>query len=395
MTFFMITSFLGAIVVALIGLWIARKMDLLDKPGKDVPKRKRVPTLQWVTMLLSFTLLWLVLLPVHFEMTVANPFRGLLIWWWIVALLSFVDELGHIRHKKFHLTPMVRLIGQIIAIVIAYVVSGVGITEFQLPGGLLLEFNLFSSIVLTIAWYLLFINAINRFDGIYGLASGMSSIGFLTIFLLLGVVVFDYYSGMSRERTVLLESVQLQSWLLFCVAFVAFMIEWKPWWLLRDVGTMFLWFSLAYLWLLGWAKIGMMIVVLALPLFDAIWVIIDRLHRRKKHPFKWDYSHLHYRLLALGRTRNEVRVFILGRSVFMLVLMLLLGADRMGKVVIFVLMALMFFGINGYLYRVKWLPVEYKPGEKEKKEEKEKKKKKKKQKQKKVDWKEIWGLEGD
>ncbi|MBP7848154.1 hypothetical protein KA013_02945 [Patescibacteria group bacterium] len=53
-----------------------------------------------------------------------------------------------------------------------------------------------------------------------------------------------------------------------------------------------------------------MIVVLALPLFDAVRVLIDRLHKQKKNPFKGDYSHLHYRLLALGWNRNEVRIFI-------------------------------------------------------------------------------------
>jgi hypothetical protein len=41
--------------------------------------------------------------------------------------------------------------------------------------------------------------------------------------------------------------------------------------------------------------------------------------------------------------------------------MLLLGADRMGKVVIFLLIAIVFFGVNFYLYRVKGLPAEYDP----------------------------------
>jgi UDP-N-acetylmuramyl pentapeptide phosphotransferase/UDP-N-acetylglucosamine-1-phosphate transferase len=65
----------------------------------------------------------------------------------------------------------VRLCGHVVAALIAFYVSGVGITEFQLPGGVLLEFGLFSTLLLTVAWYLMFVNAINRFDGVYGLAS--------------------------------------------------------------------------------------------------------------------------------------------------------------------------------------------------------------------------------
>jgi UDP-N-acetylmuramyl pentapeptide phosphotransferase/UDP-N-acetylglucosamine-1-phosphate transferase len=215
--------------------------------------------------------------------------------------------------------------------------------------------------LLTVAWYLMFVNAINRFDGVYGLASWLSSIGFFTIVLLIELVVFTQYPDMLPERAILLTWVSRMWMLLGSLSLIALVMEWKPFGLMRDVGTMFLWFSLAYLALLGWAKIWIMIVVLALPLFDAIWVIIDRLHRRKKHPFKWDYSHLHYRLLALWRNRNEVRVVLLGLSLCMLILMLLLDDDRMAKVIVFALVALVFFGVNGYMYRIKWLEVEYTP----------------------------------
>jgi len=82
-------------------------------------------------------------------------------------------------------------------------------------------------------------------------------------------------------------------------------------------------FALAYLSLLGGAKIGTMIVVLLLPLFDALRVIIDRVWFRKVSPFKGDFTHLHYRLMALGRNRNEVRVVLRSLSIFLAILMLL------------------------------------------------------------------------
>lgn len=123
-------------------------------------------------------------------------------------------------------------------------------------------------------------------------------------------------------------------------------------------------FVLAYLALVGGAKIGTVIVVLLLPLFDALRVVIDRVFRRKQNPFKGDFTHLHYRLMALGRTRTEVRVVLRSVSAFLAIIMLLQGGDRTDKFIIFVLVALIFFAINGYLFRVKKLPKAYMPGEK-------------------------------
>jgi len=54
---------------------------------------------------------------------------------------------------------------------------------------------------------------------------------------------------------------------------------------------------------MGGAKIGTLLVVLSLPIFDAIWVFVNRIFVMKKSPMKKDYTHLHYRLMALGRTR--------------------------------------------------------------------------------------------
>jgi UDP-GlcNAc:undecaprenyl-phosphate/decaprenyl-phosphate GlcNAc-1-phosphate transferase len=85
-----------------------------------------------------------------------------------------------------------------------------------------------------------------------------------------------------------------------------------------------------------------MIVVLSLPLFDAAWVIVDRI-RQGKSPMKGDYTHLHYRLMALGWDRHEVRWFIWLYSVVMMVLMLLQGTAKSGKVILFLMMFVIFF----------------------------------------------------
>jgi hypothetical protein len=83
------------------------------------------------------------------------------------------------------------------------------------------------------------INAINRFDGIYAQASGVSSIGFLTIFLLIQFVVFKHYTNFTDANLQTLLFVKNISFVLFWISLVATVVEYKPLGLMRDVGIMF------------------------------------------------------------------------------------------------------------------------------------------------------------
>jgi hypothetical protein len=68
--------------------------------------------------------------------------------------------------------------------------------------------------------------------------------------------------------------------------------------------------------------------------------------------------------MALGWSRTEVRVVLRSLSIFLAILMLLQWWDRRDKAIIFSLVAIIFFAVNGYLFRVKKLPKAYLPGEK-------------------------------
>lgn len=102
-------------------------------------------------------------------------------------------------------------------------------------------------------WTIFCINAINRFDGIYAQGSGISAIGFLTIYLLIKWVVFQSYESFPNlETLILVENLSL----FFCIiALIYTVIEYKPLGLLRDVGIMFFGFAIAYLSVAGGAKI--------------------------------------------------------------------------------------------------------------------------------------------
>ncbi len=135
-------------------------------------------------------------------------------------------------------------------------------------------------------WSILCINAINWFDGIYGQASGVSSIGFLTILLLIEFVVFREYTNFTEANMQILLFVKNISFVLFVIALVSTIVEYKPLGLVRDVGIMFFGFALAYLSVVGGAKIGTLIVALSLVIFDAIRVGLRRIFVMKKNPLK-------------------------------------------------------------------------------------------------------------
>lgn len=342
-----------AIAVAFIGLRLFRRLKILDKPGNDLKNtRKPVPTIQGIFVYVGFFLsIWL-LFPEYLHNN--------LFWWLILGSLPIVifelfEELHYIGKIGFRIPPIFRLVGHIAGALLAVRIWSFGPQEFIINGEIWIMPQRLLAVGFAL-WSILCINAINRFDGIYGQASGVSSIGFLTIFLLIQFVVFREYTQFTDANMQILLFVKNISFVLFVIALVSTFVEYKPLGLVRDVGIMFFWFALAYLSVVGGAKIGTLIVALSLVIFDAIRVWLWRIFVMKKSPLKGDYTHLHHRLLWLGRSRREIRGFVWIRSLIMMIFILIQWTDRLNKIIIFTVMALVFFGVNYYLFIVKKLP---------------------------------------
>lgn len=342
-----------AILIAISGLRIFRKLKIFDKPGNDLKNtRKPVPTIQGIFVYLSFFVIIALCFPSIFH---SNIFRWLFVGSLPIVLFELLEELNYIGKIKFKIPPFFRLMAHILAWFLAIYIGWFGSQELIIwawkrlvPQWIFAAFFVLRSI--------LCINAINRFDGIYAQASGVSCIWFLTIFLLIQYVVFGNYTNFSPENLQILMTVKNLSRVLFGIALVSIIVEFKPLGLVRDVWIMFYGFALAYLSVVGGAKIGTLIVALSLVIFDAIRVGLWRIFRARKSPLKGDYTHLHHRLMWLGRKRKEIRVFVWLWSIFMMILILLQWTDRANKLIIFCMMALVFFGINYYLFVVKKLP---------------------------------------
>ncbi len=67
-------------------------------------------------------------------------------------------------------------------------------------------------------------------------------------------------------------------------------------------------FWLGVLSILSFGKIGTFVLVLAVPMIDALYTIIRRI-RKGASPFKADRGHLHHRLMELGWGKRRIAIF--------------------------------------------------------------------------------------
>lgn len=101
-------------------------------------------------------------------------------------------------------------------------------------------------------------------------------------------------------------------------------------------------FLLGVLSILSFGKVGTAILILSVPMIDAIYAIVRRV-KDKKSPFRADWGHFHHKLLEIGWGRRRIAVFYWLISLMLGVSSLFL--DGLKKLLAFVTVAivLLFF----------------------------------------------------
>jgi len=138
------------------------------------------------------------------------------------------------------------------------------------------------AILFTLFWVVGMINAVNWLDGLDGLAAGVCTIAAL---------LFAWHSNVLGQTTVALFPLALAGALLGFLPF-----NFSPARIfLGSAGAYFLGYQMATLSILSPAKLSTAMLVLAVPIMDVAWQIIDRT-RRRQNPLQGDRGHLHFRL---------------------------------------------------------------------------------------------------
>lgn len=199
-----------------------------------------------------------------------------------------------------------------------------------LPGGEML------GIIVLILWVVFVMNALNWTDGIDGLLPSISIFAFFALFCL-------SISSRVDQPPLGIIAVVLAGAVLGLLVFNFPPSYFFP----GTTGSFFIGFSLASLSILSGAKLATAILVLSLPMLDAIWVFVERL-RCGQSPFRGgDLRHLHYRLRELGWSD---RAIVSGYAAYTaLVGGIALSFGSAGKTIAFLVLSIL---VGAFLFQV-------------------------------------------
>ncbi len=313
-------EYLPAFIIALVSSflltpiagYIARKVGAIDLPASMRKADERgittrmhkspVPKLGGLAVIVPFIILAIIFLPIEKHLI------GVLIGVLILTIGGYLDD-------KKDLSSGPQFLFQILAALIV-VLTGTGISSLNVP--LLGELNLelweipvniqglvynisLPSDLITIVWIFLVINSINWVAGIDGLVEGMTGISAIIITLL--SVRF------ATHPTAIMGAILAGG----VIGFLPY--NFNPAKIFSGtIGEFNYGFLLAVLSIYSGAKFATAIMLLGIPILDAIWVIFYRIKKYKpdslKEVFKAiaesDKVHLHHRLLEMGLTVRQV-----------------------------------------------------------------------------------------
>lgn len=181
--------------------------------------------------------------------------------------------------------------------------------------------------LLTFFWIVGMVNTVNFLDGLDGLAAGVVGIT---------AVLITWHSYNLGQFSVaafpLVLAGALLGFLLFNFAPARIF--------LGSAGAYLLGYQIATLAIISPAKIATALLVLAVPILDVAWQIMNRL-RQRRSPFHGDRGHLHFRLVDKGYpVRRIVLGYYITAASFGLVAIF---APGIFKVVILALLSLVVF----------------------------------------------------
>lgn len=336
---FLLALALGLILTPLAG-WFGRAVGAVDRPGGRRVHDGVIPRTGglaiFVAVGFTLTIAWIWGMDVSRLIVPDRSLPGLLTGAVIALGLGLYDDL-------FRLNAWKKLPVQVLAASAAYA-GGIALDKFALFG-VAVFFDPATSYVLTVFWFVLFMNALNLIDGLDGLAGGIVFFASL-VMIVLAVAREDYLTALffAALAGALLGFLRSN----FHPASI----------FLGDGGTYFLGYALAGFGLLASVKsqVGAAILIpvlaMGLPLLDTLLAALRR-YARHGNIFQPDRDHIHHRLLRLGLDTRKAVLILYGLTAMLCVLAVVLVLIRdEGSGLLLVLIgagAFLFAGRLGYL----------------------------------------------
>lgn len=301
---FLIALFVSVIVTPLI-IFLFSKLGLVVDPTKTahpahihktpVPKGGGIPIYLGVVV----AAVWLLKLDQHLVAIIAAMTLTL-----VVGLVDDIKNISPLARLAFNFLAALIIVGA--GIGIAYITNplGGGIIDLSHPRisfyflGETRQIWLWADIFALL--YIPFLmNAVNWSSGVDGQASGVIAIAAFVI----GLLSLTYSADITQWPVAVL-AFALSGAFVGLTIFHFYPQKIMPGYSATTLAGLLL----AVLSILSTTKVGTAIMVLGLPLLDAIYTIVRRL-AAKQSPFVGDKGHLHHRLLMAGWGRRRVAIF--------------------------------------------------------------------------------------
>jgi len=312
-------------------------LNILDNPKKYWKDRDAIPYWIWIIFFIVFFISSFFFVDYNIKLCL------LWIFGFLITIISFIDD-------RLNLSPKIRLIIQIIIWAIIWIssikiwyISNLfwGIIDLQSYFFIFLDIKFYIiPLVFTIIWYVFIFNALNWTDWIEWNTTWLSIISFFILFLLWIILLHTDNSDDLKKNSIFIIKLSI---ILIAILIPYWYFDIKQKLLMWDSWTMFLWFMLASMAIISWWKVASVLVVFWIYIVDTFYVLIKRIIN-KKNPLKWDFTHLHHRLLDLGLKKSQVLFIIYSLSLLFWISALFLDANW--KIIAFLIIVFIVVFIN-------------------------------------------------
>lgn len=280
-----LVAFLTSLILTPLTIRLARRMNWLDMPA---PRRlHQVPTPRIGGIPLGVAIVAALAITIPFPRTDENELMrimGLALGIVIVAIVGLIDDVRELKPLPlFAMQIGVAVIAIASGVVIFEISSPIDGTPIILPAALAIAFTIF--------WVVGMMNTVNFLDGLDGLVGGVTVIAGMVLFL------HNFKLGQA--------SLALPALALIGATLAFLIFNFPPARIFLGSGAYVLGFALAVLAIIGGTKAATVLMVLAIPILDVAWQILNRV-RAGKSPFAADRGHLHMRLYDTGVSTRAI-----------------------------------------------------------------------------------------
>ena len=282
-----LTCFLFVYLMVPLVKKIAEHIGALDIPNARKVHKVPIPRLGGLAIFSGFLFGYIVFCKPN------NLISSILIGSFVIIITGMIDDIKPLDAKT-------KLLGQTIASSVIVFYGNILLSSIS-AFGIYIDFGLLAYPI-TILFILLFINCMNLIDGLDGLATGISSIFFLTVG---SIAIFKSSQGLDF----ILCFIMLGS----CLGFLKYN-AYPAQIFLGDTGSMFLGFIISIIALLGFKNVTMTSVIIpfaiiAIPFLDTIFAIIRR-YLKNESITKPDKFHIHHQLLKMNFSHKKTVIII-------------------------------------------------------------------------------------